>query len=224
MRPKPSQGDRDPKIWMEYFRDLIDHNNEETKLKVLVLATQRTGSKYFLFRLGKILDVNYRTSNYLQQEYVIPYMEEFNLSFNEYMKLLFCVDIFVVRIEISQYNFWLREGHDVLDYFDLVGYLERNDKNAQAKSLAIAKKTGVYRSCAKDKWGTKYVMKEMNMIVPDVSDDELSIEKQLIDYHINTLPSGIQHTYCFEEFIKNDNYIHAFADVIKQEYLRKNKI
>ena len=188
------------------------------KLKVLILATPRTGSTYFAHSVGKLLNLSY-----------IP--EESFLSrsgFDIISKGAFRAsklpndDIFVTKCMIHHYNFWFDHGYDIFEYFDIVCYLTRKDARVQAKSLAICTKTGIFNTKSKNsQWGSKYVMEDAGIKIPNVTEEEIDkiIEwnKKSIKLTSDYLGWDIEHahhTYCFEDFIASDKPIAEFVSTL----------
>ena len=203
-------------------------NNEENKLRVLVLSTPRSGSSYFCYKLNhKHKLYEYDGPRPPRNEFWVPsrltaFLDKFQLTFDEYFEEITKQEIFISKCHLSHLLYWEKLGHNIFEKFDLVCYLEREDKIAQAKSRIISKKTNKYITYVMNRdnvhWGTKYVLEQEGIEIPDCSEDEISIE--LFDNQ-NVLKSGehrlklIKHVYQFESYTKCDDQIDEFAAIIK---------
>ena len=180
--------------WFTYLEEHL-HIGEECKLKVLILATPRTGSTYFSHRAGKLLNLNYTPQELFIPHRTMPYLKHFHLGFEEYLRELFCVDIFVTKCMIHHYNFWLCQGTDIFEYFDLACYLTRKDERAQAKSI-------------------------IKFIDNTITEEEIGKIIDWISREINKLTYDFleraQHIYYFEDFIASDKPITEFVKIINE--------
>jgi hypothetical protein len=221
--------------WQREFNESVlrgmQMNNKENKLRVLVLSTPRSGSGYFCSKLryklheiqpaGDVITWRNRAPG---DEFWVPdiltaFLDKFQLTFDEYFEEITKQEIFIAKCHLSHLLYWEKLGHNIFEKFDLVCYLEREDKIAQAKSQAIANKTRVWNTYAgkSNRWGTKYVLEQEGIEIPDCSEDEISIE--LFDNQ-NVLKSGehrlklIKHVYQFESYTKCDDQIDEFAAIL----------
>jgi hypothetical protein len=206
--------------WFTYLEEHLQAG-EECKIKVLILATPRTGSTYFSHCLGKLLNLNYTPEELFIPHRTMPYLKHFHFGFEEYLRELFCVNIFVTKCMIHHYNFWLCQGTDIFEYFDLVCYLTRKDERAQAKSIIISRETEIWKTETKrGHWSSRYVMREAGIKIPDITEDEIETIIDWKNREINQLTTDFleraQHIYYFEDFIASDKPITEFASIIEE--------
>jgi len=170
------------------------------KKKLLVLSTERSGSSLFCEVLGG-LNVVGECREWLNPRYLQAYAKmlgEPQVNVNQYVNFVISktvneAGVFALNLHIKDYQFWLERSFDVLSIgFDLIIYLHRRDKLAQAISLAKAEKF--------DSWSSSTKSNDEKLI------DNLDVVRAL--HHLiaqeNNYVANLRHLvkfeYCYEEF------------------------
>ena len=172
----------------------------EVKKKLLVLSTERSGSSLFCEVLGELKVVG-ECREWLNPRYLQAYAKmlgEAEVNVNQYANFVISktvneAGVFALNLHIKDYHFWLERSFDVLTMgFDLIIYVRRRDKLAQAISLAKAVKSDSWASSAKS----------IDETLPDNLEvvqalHHLVAQEKNYDANLHRL---VKFEYCYEEF------------------------
>jgi LPS sulfotransferase NodH len=185
--------------------------------KVLILSTPRSGSTIFcdvLMNTQKIGDCR----EWFNMRYLAAYgklVANENVNINEYLQFIMAktignTGIFAVNAHIEDVMFFAQRNTNMLDIgFDHIIYLSRDNKLAQAVSLA--------KSNLIDSWGSDIQGKPENLSKMNNAEIVNSL-KHIIDsdtYYLQHLAKLTQAEYSYEDFSKLTTTT-IFNDVLKQ--------
>jgi len=168
---------------------------KKIRKKVLILSTPRSGSSMFCDVLANTEQVG-ECAEWFNNRYIAAYgkmMGSSNVQFNDYLtfimeKTVGNTGIFAVNAHIEQMVFFAEKKINLLNLnFDVIVYISRNNKLAQAISLAKSRLT--------DSWSS------------DTKEDESKLEKLSNSLIVNSLKHIVDSESLYQE--KLAQYTHA---------------
>ena len=196
-------------------KESVDLNT--IKKKVLILSTPRSGSTIFcdvLMNTKKIGDCR----EWFNMRYLAAYgklVANENVNINEYLQFIMAktigdTGVFSVNAHIEHVMFFAQRKTNMLDIgFDQIIYLSRDNKLAQAVSLAKSNLT--------DSWGSDIQGNQENLSKMNNAEIVSSL-KHIIDsdnYYQQHLAKFTQAEYSYEDF-STLTTTTIFSDIIKQ--------